>query len=170
MISKGRKRVLEVFMDSPLDELHLREISRRAGIAINNTYKYLYQFVDKGFLMVRERGNKKFFRVNLKNEFLLKTLEYLELERRERFFGELPGMEKLKDAVMEIRGVMSVNMILFDRREGDVIVVVNGEGIKSDAMRIISMGEFRKVADEDLLRNRVVLYNEFEFWRALSEF
>ena len=173
MISKGRKKVLGVFMDSPLDEFHLREISRRTGIAVNNTHRYLTQFLDKGFFLIRGKGNRKLFRLNMENDFLLKTMEYLEVERREELFRKRPEMEKLRDVAREVRGLMEgVVMVLFDGKKGDVLVVVNGREhvVESEVMRVMDMKGFRKSLDGDLLKNRVVLYNEFRFWRMLSEF
>lgn len=173
MISKGRKKVLGVFMDSPLGGLHLREISRRTGIAVNNTHRYLSQFVEKDFLLVKGKSNRKIFRLNFENDFLLKTMEYLEVERREKFFKKRPEMGKLRDVAREVRGLMKgVVMVLFDGKEGDVLVVVNGREhvVKSRVMRVMDLNTFRKSLDENLLKDRVVIYNEFRFWRMLSEF
>ena len=173
MISKGRQKVLGVFMDSPLDGFHLREISRRTGIAVNNTHRYLNQFAEKDFLLVKGKGNRKIFRLNFENDFLLKMMEYLEVGRREKFFKMRPEMERLRDVAREVRGLMKgVVMVLFDAKEGDVLVVVNGREhiVESRVMRVMDMKGFRKSLDENLLKDRVVLYNEFGFWRTLSEF
>ncbi|MBU4342111.1 MAG: helix-turn-helix domain-containing protein [Candidatus Altiarchaeota archaeon] len=173
MISKGRKKVLGVFMESPLDGFHLREISRRTGIAVNNTHRYLSQFIEKDFLLVKGKGNRKIFQLNFENDFLLKTMEYLEVERREKFFKKRPEMGKLRDVAREVRGLMKgVVMVLFDGKEGDVLVVVNGREhvVKSRVMRVMDLNTFRKSLDENLLKDRVVIYNEFRFWRMLSEF
>ena len=173
MISRGRKKVLGVFMESPLDGFHLREISRRTGIAVNNTHRYLTQFIEKDFLLVKGKGNRKIFRLNFENDFLLKTMEYLEVERREKFFKKRPEMGKLKEVASQVKGLMKgVVMVLFDAKEGDVLVVVNGREhvVKSQVMRVMDMKGFRKSLDENLLKDRVVLHNEFRFWRTLSEF
>ncbi len=159
-------------MDSPLDEFHLREISRRAGISVNNTHRYLNQFLDKGFFRARERDNRKLFRLNLENEFLLKMMEYLEVERRDDFFRKRPEMGRLRGVTGEVReAIKGVVMVVFDRERGDVLVVVNEKEhvVESRVMRVMDVKGFKKSLEENLLKNRVVLYNEFGFWRALSE-
>lgn len=179
MIPEGRKKVLEVFHDAPADEFHIRDVARRAKIPVNNAHKYLYEFIERGFLTKRKDGNMTLFKVNLDNLILRKFLEYIEMEKTQEFLKNNPHLAELKKITKNIlEHTDGVQMIFLLASTSDMFVVVSN-GVKrpfanSKAITSVTLREFKDLLSdkkflEKFTADRVTLYNEFLFWEAMSE-
>jgi len=83
-----RKKILEVFLKDPFKEIHLREIARLSKVSLNNVDNSLRLFVKDNIFKRRDVSNMVFFKPNLENEALLKIFEFLELEKKKKFYDK----------------------------------------------------------------------------------
>lgn len=95
LIPAKRKKILEVFMKEPFKEVHLREIARLSKVSLNNVNDSLKLFVKDNMFKRRDISNMVFFKPNLDDEILLKTFEFLELERRNAFYKKNKKVARL---------------------------------------------------------------------------
>jgi hypothetical protein len=92
LIPVQRKKILEVFMSDPADEIHLREISRLSKVSLNNVNDTMRQFVKDGLFKRRDISNMSLFKPNLDSEDLLKLFEYMELKRKRHFIAKIKAL------------------------------------------------------------------------------
>ena len=95
LIPAGRKKILDVFLKSPFNEIHLREIARMSGVSLTNTDNSLRLFLKDDMFKRRDISNMSFFKPNLENETLLKVFEFLELERKKEFYNKNKKIARL---------------------------------------------------------------------------
>jgi len=95
LIPAGRKKILDVFLKSPFNEIHLREIARMSGVSLTNTDNSLRLFLKNDMFKRRDISNMSFFKPNLENETLLKVFEFLELERKKEFYNKNKKIARL---------------------------------------------------------------------------
>ena len=95
LIPAGRKKILDVFLKSPFNEIHLREIARMSGVSLTNTDNSLRLFLKDDMFKRRYISNMSFFKPNLENETLLKVFEFLELERKKEFYNKNKKIARL---------------------------------------------------------------------------
>ncbi len=95
LIPIGRKKILEVFMKNPFKEIHLREIARMSGVSLTNADSSLRLFLKDNIFKRRDVSNMSFFKPNLENETLLKIFEFLELEKKNRFYNKNKRIARL---------------------------------------------------------------------------
>ncbi len=95
LIPVKRKKILEIFMKEPFKEIHLREVARLSGVSLNNVDSSLRLFVKDNMFKRRDISNMTFFKPNFENETLLKTFEFLELEKRKEFYDKNKKIARL---------------------------------------------------------------------------
>lgn len=95
LIPVKRKKILEIFMKEPFKEIHLREVARLSGVSLNNVDSSLRLFVKDNMFKRRDISNMAFFKPNFENEALLKTFEFLELEKRKEFYDKNKKIARL---------------------------------------------------------------------------
>ena len=134
LIPIQRKKILEVFMSDPAQEIHLREISRLSKVSLNNVNDSLRQFVKDGLFNRREVSNMSFFKPNLDNEDLLKLFEYLELKRKKEFFNKNKNIARLLEKY-------AANVINLSKRQIQLIVLFGS----------VARNEWAKGSDIDIL-------------------
>ena len=134
LIPIQRKKILEVFMSDPAQEIHLREISRLSKVSLNNVNDSLRQFVKDGLFYRREVSNMSFFKPNLDNEDLLKLFEYLELKRKKEFFNKNKNIARLLEKY-------AANVINLSKRQIQLIVLFGS----------VARNEWAKGSDIDIL-------------------
>lgn len=88
LIPPRRRKVLEVFIKNPFEEIHLREIARLSKVSLNNVDNSLRLFVRDGVFKRRNISNMVFFKPILQNEALLKIFEFLEFEKKKEFYNK----------------------------------------------------------------------------------
>ena len=91
----GKERLLKVFFQDPWAELHQRELSRQAKVPIQNTHKYLNEFVEDGLLLRREVSNMTFFQPHWESAHLLKIFEIFEVSQREDFLARNKSIARI---------------------------------------------------------------------------
>ena len=204
LIPEKRKKILEVFFKNPFAEVHLREVVRLSGVSLSNVDNSIRLFVKEDMFKRREVSNMVFFKPNLENESLLKIFEYLEMEKRKKFYGKYKKiatlLQKYTSDIVNLSDKKIQLVILFGsvargdwtkNSDVDMLAVVSGKEnevtpilnkLKIDAgplleIRPIStttekfVDGFRKRTEfyDELWNDRVVLYNEFLFWRLITE-
>jgi len=95
LIPAGRKKILDVFMKRPFEEIHLRQIARMSKASLNNANDSMRMFTKDGMFKRRDISNMTFYRPNLNNDNLLKTFEFLELGRRKKFYSSNKKISRL---------------------------------------------------------------------------
>ena len=95
LIPVRRRKVLEVFLKDPFQEIHLREIARLSKVSLNNVDNSMRLFVKDNMFKRREVSNMVFFKPNLENEALLKIFEYLEMEKKKEFYNKNNNIARL---------------------------------------------------------------------------
>jgi predicted nucleotidyltransferase len=136
LIPLQRKKILEVFMSDPADEIHLREISRLSKVSLNNVNDTMRQFVKDGLFKRRDISNMSLFKPNLDNEDLLKLFEYLELKRKKEFYGKNKSIARLLEKY-------TANVIELSKRQIQLVVlfgsVARGEWVKGSDIDILAV-------------------------------
>ena len=101
-LTQGKERLLQVFFRDPWAELHQRELSRQAEVPIQNTHKYLNEFVEDDLLLRREVSNMTFFQPHWESAHLLKMFEIFEVSQREEFLKRNKSIARLLVQATEI--------------------------------------------------------------------
>lgn len=117
LIPAGRKKILEIFLNNPFKEIHLREISRLSKSSLANVDNSMRLFVRNGMFKRNDISHLTFFKPNLENEDLIKVFELLELERRKVFYSKNKNiarlLKKYTDAVINLSNKRIQLVILF---------------------------------------------------------
>ena len=203
IIPEQRKKILEIFLKNPFDELHIRKISEISKVSLSNVSKTMELYVEHDLFKRQDVSDMAFLKPNLKNETMLKLFEFLEMERKNNFYA---GNKKISRMLKKY-----TNRLIQSEREIQIIIlfgsVARGEWTKNsdvdllsviskksksitsvlDKIKVdvspllkinpvsISVNKFKEGLKnrsefyEYLWRDRIVLYNEFLFWRLISE-
>jgi len=100
-LSPGKERILCLFFQDPLLEIHLLEISRRTQLVPDNVQKFTRAFMAAGLLSRRKTGSMTFFKANLAHSELIKIFEGFELARRQAFLQRHKAMARLLGELTE---------------------------------------------------------------------
>lgn len=116
-IPAGRRKILEVFLKDPFEEVHLRQIARLSKSSLTNVDNSMRLFVKNDMFNRREVSRTTFFKPNLENEDLVKVFELLELERRKEFYKKNKNiarlLKKYTDAIIGLSDKKIQLVILF---------------------------------------------------------
>lgn len=134
LIPVGRKKILDVFIKDPFKEIHLREIARLSKVSLNNVDNSMRLFVKDGIFKRREVSNMVFFKPNLENETLLKIFEYIEMEKKNRYYERNKKIARLLQKYTE--GIVTLS----DKKIQ--LVILFGS---------VARGEWDKGSDIDIL-------------------
>ena len=204
LIPAGRKKILHIFLKSPFGEIHLREIARLSKVSLNNVDNSMKLFTKEGFFTRREISNMVFYKPNLESEALLKIFELLELEKREKFYGNNKKiarlLKKYTGDIINLSHNKIQSVILFGSvargewtKESDIDILAVAPEKDQDIQTALNKGKtdvsplleirpittttkkfiegFRKKTEfyNELWKDRIILYNEFLFWRLARE-
>lgn len=203
IIPEQRKKILEIFLKNPFDEVHIRKISEISKVSLSNVSKTMELYVEHDLFKRQDVSDMAFLKPNLKNETMLKLFEFLEMERKNNFYA---GNKKISRMLKKY-----TNRLIQSEREIQIIIlfgsVARGEWTKNsdvdllsviskksksiisvlDKVKVdvspllkispvsVSINKFKEGLKnrsefyEYLWRDRIVLYNEFLFWRLISE-
>jgi predicted nucleotidyltransferase len=134
LIPDRRKKILEVFLKDPFKEIHLRQIARLSEVSVNNVDNSLRLFVKDDMFKRREVSNMVFFKPNLENEELLKIFEYLELEKKKRFYDKNKKIARLLQKYTE-------NIVTLSDKKIQLVILFGS----------VARGEWTKESDIDTL-------------------
>jgi predicted nucleotidyltransferase len=134
LIPIRRKKILEVFLKDPFKEIHLREIARLSGVSVTNVDNSLRLYIKDDMFKRREVSNMVFFRPNLENEELLKIFEYLELEKKKKFYSENKKIARLIRKYTE-------DIVAFSDKKIQLVILFGS----------VARGEWTKSSDIDIL-------------------
>lgn len=60
-------KALKLFINSPYEEVYLREFARKTGISLNSSQRFLQLFLKNGFINEERKANLRYFKANLEN-------------------------------------------------------------------------------------------------------
>ena len=100
-LSPGKERILRLYFEDPLLEIHLSAISRQTRLVPDNVQKFTRAFVEAGLLTRRKTGSMAFFKANLDNSELIKIFEAFELTRKQAFLQRHKAMARLLGELTE---------------------------------------------------------------------
>ena len=63
-------RVLNFFIENPFDKFTVTEISRFSGTSRNSVYKYLYSYIENGYLSRLNGGRRVYYKLNRSNRIV----------------------------------------------------------------------------------------------------
>jgi len=136
LIPLRRRKILEVFLKGPFNEVHLREIARLSKVSLNNVDNSLRLFVKDDMFKRREVSNMVFFKPNLENEDLLKIFEYLELKKKKEFYDRNKKiarlLQKYAQDIVELSSKKIQLVVLFGS-------VARGEWVKGSDIDILAV-------------------------------
>jgi len=136
LIPDRRRKILEVFLNNPFKEVHLREIARLSKVSLNNVDNSLRLFVKDDMFKRREVSNMVFFKPNLENEALLKIFEYLELEKKKEFYNQNKKIARLLQKYMQ-------NIVELSNKKIQLVIlfgsVARGEWVKNSDIDILTV-------------------------------
>ena len=138
--SRGRVKILTLFMMNPGEDFFLREISRLTHENLNSISRELQNLEDIGLLESKKQGNMKYFSIN----------------------QDYPIYPELRNIIMKTEGVSkSIKEIL--SRNGDIKIAfiygsfASGEADQSSDLDIFLMGN---IDEDQLLRELSKLEGE----------
>lgn len=134
LIPAKRKKILEVFLDDPFKELHLREIARLSKVSLNNVDNSMRLFLKEGIFKRRDVSNMAFFKPNLESEVLLKIFEFLEIERKKEFYRKNKKISRLLQKYTK-------SIVTLSNKRIQVVVLFGS----------VARGEWTKDSDVDIL-------------------
>lgn len=139
-------------MKNPFKEIHLREIARLSEVSLNNVDSSLCLFVKDDMFQRREISNMVFFKPNLENEILLKTFEFLELEKKKEFYDRNKKtarlLQKYTRSIIDLSSKRIQLVILF----GSVARGEWAKGSDIDILVVVSEKDKDVVAELDKAR------------------
>ncbi|MEM3086783.1 MAG: hypothetical protein QXO51_07960 [Halobacteria archaeon] len=108
----------------------IREVMELASSSYKPTYYALMELVQDGCFQVREEGRKHIFTVNLENPAVQKTVELLELRRREEALqnmegGRLRALEGLVELIRQEVPLFSAFILRQDSAVVEMLFVVS---------------------------------------------
>jgi len=203
-IPAGRGKILGIFLNEPFKEMHMREIARLSHVSLTNVEASLRSFVKEGLFKRRDISNMTFFRPDLENEHMLKILEVMELDKKNKFYQ---GNKKIARLLQEYAGKVVEqshgkiqSLILFgsvargewtnqsdidilavvSEKENDVTAVLNKckvdvsplltiNPVSTTVAKFVAGMRAKTEFYEQLWKDRIVLFNEFLFWRMVKE-
>lgn len=136
LIPAGRKKILELFLKDPFQEIHLREIARQSNSSLNNVDNSMRLFVKNDMFIKRELPHTTFFKPKLENDDLIKTFEVLELERRQTFYSKNKNiarlLKKYTDSIIDLSNKRIQLVVLFGS-------VARGDWTKSSDIDLLAV-------------------------------
>jgi hypothetical protein len=155
-LSTTKERILRLFFDNPGLLIHQRGISRRANVFPHSVNKYLKEFVRDGLLIRSEISQLTLFRINPKNDFLFKTFELFELQRKEELFEQNEKISRLLRQYSE-------NLIRFSKRDVQMIILLRSEALERGTKK--SPFEVLSVTSATVDKDRIIKIQEKEAQR-----
>ena len=67
-IKNNKKKILELFFDYPLEQFHLRQISRKTGIAVTSVKNYLGELIKEKLIIKIDKGIYPSFKADRDND------------------------------------------------------------------------------------------------------
>lgn len=117
LIPTGRKKILEIFLKDPFNEIHLREIARLSKSSLTNVDSSMRLLVKNDIFTRNEMSHSTFFKPNLANDETTKIFELLELERRKAFYAKNKNiarlLKKYTDSIIDLSNKRIQLVVLF---------------------------------------------------------
>lgn len=136
LIPSGRKKILQVFLNDPFKEIHLREIARLSKSSLANVDNSMRLFVKSDVFKRNEMHHSTFFKPNLENDETIKIFELLELDRRKAFYAKNKNiarlLKKYADTIVELSNKRIQLVVLFGS-------VARGEWTKGSDIDILAV-------------------------------
>ncbi len=140
IISKTRRRLLEVFFARPREKFYIRELSHQLGLQINAVRRELLKLERAEILLSERQGNRRFFRLNQRHPLFYPFL--LLLEKSQGLGGQIYTR---RDRLGDIRLVLASNQFLrWDKEAEGVDLIIVGRIVLPELGVIIRREEKRR--------------------------
>ena len=112
---KNRMDVLKAFFPKINKELNIKEVSKKIKLSYQPTYTYLKELAKKKILNHKRAGNVHLYSLNLKNSVVIKEIENIEFEAKEKLINGLDRkiQKVLKDVLNQVREMPVLLCLLF---------------------------------------------------------
>lgn len=112
---KNRMEVLKAFFPETNKELNIKEVSKKIKLSYQPTYTYLKELAEKKILNHKRAGNVHLYSLNLKNPVVIKEIENIEFEAKEKLINGLDKKTQkiLEDVLAQVQEVSVLLCLLF---------------------------------------------------------
>lgn len=112
---KSTMELLKAFFPDISKELSIKEVSKKIKLSYQPTYTYLKQLAENGILNHKRAGNVHLFSFNLKNRSVIKEIENIEFEAKEKLVNSLDEriQKILEDVLNEAQEIPLLLCLLF---------------------------------------------------------
>jgi len=117
LIPKERKKIFEIFLKDPYNEIHLRKIARLSSVSLTNVHNTMNSLAKDSMFIKKDISNMSLFKADICNESLLKVFESLELEKRQDFYNKNKNiarlLQKYTQSIINLSGKKIQLVVLF---------------------------------------------------------
>lgn len=112
---KNRMEVLKAFFPEINKQLSIKEASKKIKLSYQPTYFYLKELAEKKILNHKRKGNVHLYSLNLKNPVVIKEIENIEFEAKEKLIDGLDKKTRkiLEDFLAQVQEVPILLCLLF---------------------------------------------------------
>ena len=71
-------RMLNFFLENPFDSYNKSQIAKYSEISRNSVYKYLPEFIEKGYILQEKDGEIEVFRLNRENSIIVLINQFVD--------------------------------------------------------------------------------------------
>lgn len=107
---KSKNEILKAFEDISSWK-NIKQISKNVGLSYQPTYTYLAEFGKQGVLNHKKEGNIHLYSLNLKNKNVVRAIENIEFEKKQKFMLYLN--KKVSIALIEFLEPSKTNLSIW---------------------------------------------------------
>jgi len=123
-------KIMQYFFDNPYEQIHLRELSRKAKTSIYSTKTTADEFVNKRILIEKKQGNQRVLQANTENQFF-KQLKIAFSIKKIQDSSILKHLEEKIPAILSITLYGSTAQGK-DGKKSDIDLLIIGQKTKID--------------------------------------
>ncbi len=126
-------KIMQYFFNNPYEQIHLRELSRKAKISIFSTKKIADDLVNQKILIEKRQGNQRYLKPNMENQFF-KQLKIAYSIKKIQDSNILDYLEEKIPAISSITLYGSTAQGKDDKKS-DIDMLVIGQKTKIDTSK-----------------------------------
>jgi len=160
-ISKNTKKILYHLLRN-LPDKNINQIARELEISVGSAFKILKKLEKDRIISVKEMGNARYHRLNLRNPETIKLCELLLLEEKRALGGYAKiysdEIEKFKDAEL----IMVFGSVLKNKKFNDVDILFLTGKVKKVSDFCLEMSKTKSKPVSPLILKKQDLINEIK--------
>lgn len=152
-------KIMQYFFDNPYEQIHLRELSRKAKISIYSTKKIADDLVNKKILIEKKQGNQRVLQANIENQFF----KQLKIAFSIKKIQDSDVLQYLEEKIPAISSITLYGSTAQGKNDGksDIDLLIIGQKTKIDISKyekkfnkeinllIMKWSEWRTHANQD---------------------